>query len=95
MDDKKLLESVKQYLAITWSEEDSNIINLINEGKDYLKDTIGSYIDFNDNSVISLLKDYCRYVRNYSKEYFETNFLKDIIKLQIKYANSKIETSHV
>lgn len=90
-----MLEEVKQYLAITWDEEvtDFNVQNSIEEGKSYLEEIVGSSINFEiDKSARGLLKDYCRYVRNYSLEYFETNFRSNLIRLQFKYVNEKRKT---
>lgn len=86
-ENKKLLEEVKSYLKITWNEEDEDIANLIKEGEQHLSEKIGA-VDFSkDLSAKRLLKEYCRYVRNYSKEYFEQNFINDIVFLQLKYAS--------
>lgn len=85
-----MLEEVKSYLAITWDDDitNSNIQNSINEGKDYLQRIVGSPINFDtDKTARALLKDYCRYVRNYSLEYFETNFRSALIRLQLDYAD--------
>ena len=92
--DIKLLEQVKDYLHVTWEEENNNIYNTILEGKQYLSEKIGTVIDFKTDLVaLGLLKDYVRYVRNYSKEYFEQNFLNDIQSLQLKYAISESDFS--
>lgn len=88
----KLLDEVKSHLNITWHEEDEEIYNLIIEGTQHLSEKVGAEIDFSkDFSAKRLLKEYCRYVRNYSKEYFEQNFLDDIIFLQLKYASEDFE----
>lgn len=93
-----MLEEVKNYLAITWSDDitDSNVQRSIDEGIAYLSELVGTAIDFdNDKEARALLKDYCRYVRNYSLEYFETNFLQRILRLQIRYATSESKTSSI
>lgn len=84
-----MLDEVKRYLAITWDDTDTNdnIQDSIDEGTRYLSDLVGSEINLTtDLEAKSLLKDYCRYVRNYSLEYFETNFMNKILRLQLKYA---------
>lgn len=92
--DKKLLKEVKSHLRITWNDEDEDIIELINEAKQHLSEKTGAEIGYlNDLTARRLLKEYCRYVRNYSKEYFEQNFLDDILSLQLKYATKDYETS--
>jgi hypothetical protein len=91
-----MLEEVKNYLAITWDDEitNSNVQNSINEGMDYLQRIVGSSIDFDaDLTARALLKDYCRYVRNYSLEYFEINFRSSLIRLQLEYANKNTASS--
>lgn len=89
---KELLKEVKSYLKITWNEEDTEIENLIKEGIQHLSEKIGAEIDFSkDLSALGLLKDYCRYKRNYSIEYFEQNFLESIVFLQFKYAREDLK----
>lgn len=94
-----MLEEVKKYLAITWNDDitNTNVENSINEGKGYLQEIVGSSIDFDTDKIArALLKDYCRYVRNYSLEYFEVNFQSALIKLQLKYASAiKTESSSI
>ena len=85
-----MLEEIKKYLAITWNDDitNSNVQSSIDEGEYYLSNIVGSTINFDvDKNARSLLKDYCRYVRNYSLEYFEINFRNKILKLQLEYAN--------
>lgn len=85
--ESEFLEKVKKYLPITWNEEDENINNLIEEAKQYLSKKAGTEIDFNKDLVaLGLLKDYCRYTRNFSGEYFEQNFIEKVLDMQIKYA---------
>jgi len=87
----KLLYEVKPYIHVTWDDEDKEINDLILEAKQYLSEKVGTEINYDKDLVAKgLLKDYCRYVRNFSKEYFEKNFLNEIQNLQFKYA---IETN--
>lgn len=89
---EKLLGEVKDYLHITWGEEDETINNIILEAKQYLDEKTGTAIDYDKDLIAKgLLKDYCRYARNYSKEYFEKNFLNEIQNIQFKYAISDSE----
>mgnify|MGYP002082903014 CR=1 FL=1 len=94
-DNTKLLEKVKKYLHVTWNDEDDDLKELIEEAKQYLNEKTGTAIEYEKDLVaLGLLKDYCRYTRNYSKEYFEQNFLNEIQNLQFKYAiNEKTENS--
>lgn len=87
-----LFEEIKSYLNITWDDEDNDIYNLMLEGEQHLSEKIGAEIDYStDLTARRLLKEYCRYVRNYSKEYFEQNFIDDIVFLQLKYASEDLE----
>ena len=46
-----------------------------------------SSIDFNtDIEAKRLLKEYCRYARNYSIEAFNCNFKDDLLRFQINHA---------
>ncbi len=91
-DDTTLFKEVKSYLSITWNEEDEDIHKLIAEAKQHLSKKIGAEINYSEDlSARRLLKEYCRYVRNYSKEYFEQNFIDDIVFLQLKYASEDLE----
>lgn len=82
-----MLEELKDYLKITWDDEDGYLQNIISRGKEYLKDLTGTEIDFdNEGPAKSLLLDYCRYYYNNSVEYFLENFRNDIVRLQYKEA---------
>lgn len=83
-------EEIKRHLAITWDDETTNqtIRDYIIDGQNHLMTLCGDFsIDFNtDINAKRLLKEYCRYARNFSIEAFNHNFADDIMRLQIKYA---------
>lgn len=82
-----MLQEVKEYLKITWGDEDSYIQGIINRGKDYLKQLTGTELDFEKEGLAkSLLLDYCRYYYNNAVEYFEENFQGQIVRLQLMEA---------
>ncbi len=85
-------DEIKRYLAVTWDDDytDQQIIEYIIDGENHLKKISGdSSIDFNtDIEAKKLLKDYCRYARNYSIEAFNANFADDILRFQIHHAVS-------
>lgn len=85
-------DEIKRHLAITWDDETTNqtIRDYIIDGKNYLEQISGdSSIDFNtDIEAKRLLKEYCRYARNYSVEAFNDNFQDDILRFQINRAIS-------
>lgn len=87
-----MLEDLKEHLKITWDDEDKKLNKLIQRGKDYLNDLAGVELDFeSETSVKSLLLDYCRYSYNNATEYFEENFKRDLLRLQLKSAVSSYE----
>ena len=82
-----LLQEVKEYLKITWDDEDSTLTRMIERGKNYLEDLTGTKLNFEEEGQPkSLLLDYCRYAYNNALEYFEENFAKEILRLQLKEA---------
>ena len=79
-----MLDKVKDYLKITWTDEDTAINDLIDRGKEKLEELAGAAPDFESEGLArSLLFDYCRYAYNNASEYFEENFQKEILRLQI------------
>ena len=79
-----MLEAVKNYLKITWDDEDTNLQEIIDQGEAYLNELTGAELDYTQKGLArSLLFDYCRYVYNNASEYFEENFAKEILRLQL------------
>lgn len=82
-----MLQEVKDVLKITWNDEDVHIQGIIDRGKDNLNDLTGVELDFGiNNQAKSLLLDYCRYAYNNALEYFEENFQREILRLQLREA---------
>ena len=82
-----MLQEVKEYLKITWEDEDSYIQGIINRGKDYLNNLTGTELDFEvEGQPKALLLDYCRYAYNNALEYFEENFHKELRRLILQEA---------
>ncbi|HOB89659.1 MAG TPA: head-tail connector protein [Bacillota bacterium] len=81
----RVLQAVKDYLKITWNDEDAHIQGIINRGQAYLNDLTGAELDFEaDGPPKTLLLDYCRYVYNNASEYFEENFARELLRLQLQ-----------
>ncbi len=79
-----MLEKVKDYLKITWDDEDSQLNSLVDRGKKYLEGLTGVILGFEDDSLEQgLLLDYCRYAYNNATEYFQENYSSDILRLQL------------
>ncbi len=80
-----MLQAVKDCLKITWDDEDVNLLNLVDRGKTVLNDLTGTELDFEvESPARALLFDYVRYAYNNATEYFEENFGKEILRLQLK-----------
>lgn len=82
-----MLDNVKNYLRITWDDEDAEIVSLIERGKKYLCRHTGTSLDFEDDDLPKqLLLDYCRYARNNALEFFQGNFAQDLLTLSLQEA---------
>ena len=81
----KLLPEVKDELKITWEDEDSSLKRMIQLAKGNLDDLIGATLNLEESTPAKqLFLDYCRYDYNKALEYFEDNFSKEILRLQLK-----------
>lgn len=79
-----LLQQVKDYLKITWDSEDTELNSIIKRGKATLNSLTGTTIDFEEEGLSqALLLDYCRYSYNNGLEYFQDNFAKELLHLQL------------
>ncbi|MDK7481269.1 hypothetical protein OWP19_25235 [Bacillus cereus] len=77
-----LLDEVKEALAITWNEEDSNIIKLIDRSVYYINDLVGVELDLKVNlSARELVINRIRYEYNNALDQFETNFEQPLSRL--------------
>lgn len=82
-----LLDEVKEALAITWNEEDSNIIKLINRSVYYINDLVGVELDLKVNlSARELVVNRIRYEYNNALDQFETNFEQPLSRLILHVA---------
>lgn len=82
-----MLEDVKDYLRITWPDEDAKLTKMIARGKTFLNSLVGLEMTYNDASQEkTLLLDYCRYAYNNATEYFEENYHSEILRLQLMKA---------
>ncbi len=87
-----MLNKVKNYLKITWDDEDTAITDLITRGKKKLEGLAGAELDFDTEGLArALLFDYCRYAYNNASDYFEENFQREILRLQLKTGVSLLE----
>ncbi len=82
-----LLTEVKERLRILDDNEDTMLSNIVEQGKEELNSLTGTELDFEEKGPArSLLLEYCRYIYNQAAEYFEENFHKEILRLQLMVA---------
>ena len=80
-----ILDELKSYLKVTWSEDDVLFESIIQRGQSYLNDIAGVALDYEtDQFAKQLLLDYGLYAYNQSLELFEVNFKRDLLKLSIR-----------
>lgn len=82
-----MLQVLKDYLKITWDDEDSNLLNIIDRAKSVLNALMGVELDYDmSGPAQDLLLNRCRYDYNNALEYFEQNFRDAILRLQLQVA---------
>ncbi len=81
-----MLDTLKEYLRITWSEEDDKLQDILDRGENRLNELVGKKISYKKGIAQDLLLDYCRYIYNNASEYFEENFESEILRLQLLVA---------
>ncbi|MBS4171939.1 hypothetical protein [Bacillus sp. FJAT-49736] len=80
-----MLEKLKNYLRVTWDDENEDLDQILKRGKDYLNEIAGVELDFEKDSLaIQLLLDFGRYVYNNSFELFEANFESQLLRLSLR-----------
>lgn len=78
------LDSIKKHLKITCNYEDSEIKDMIEDGKTVINSICGSS-DFSvGGEAYTVLKAYCRYGRSGSTAMFEENYKRQLLRLQIQ-----------
>lgn len=92
-----LLEDVKNYLDITWDDEatEKKLTGIIERGMKYINSVAGEELDYSkEEKPKELLLDYCRYVRSNALESFQTNYLHELLSLQIQQEVARYETEN-
>jgi len=88
-----LLELVKEELRITWDDEDTRLISMIERAKASLNKLMGIELDYEKpGPAQDLLLARCRYDYNNALEYFEQNFARKIFRLQLQVAAEEVST---
>lgn len=81
-----LLAAVRNYLDITWDDPagDQKLSGIIARGMKYIDGIAGTGLDYMvEDKPKELLLDYCRYARSNALEEFQTNYLPELLSLQI------------
>lgn len=81
-----LLDAVKNYLDITWEDAsgDTKLTGIIARGMKYLDAIVGTSLDYTiEDKPRELLFDYVRYVRSSALDEFQSNYLPELLSLQI------------
>lgn len=83
-----LLPYLKAELKITWTDEDTDLVRLLERGKSVINRLIGSdSIDYTtkESEERGLLFDYVRYSRNNAAEYWIENHRDQITSLSLMH----------
>jgi hypothetical protein len=76
-----------RYKLATGTSQDTNLESIILRGKARLNGLAGVTLDFESEGLPQdLLLEYCRYDYNNALEYFEENFAKEILRMQLESA---------
>ena len=81
-----LLDAIKNYLDITWpdADTDTKLTGIIARGMKYLDATAGTELDYSEeDKPRELLYEYVRYARSNALDEFQTNYLHELLSLQI------------
>lgn len=81
-----LLNAAKNYLDITWEDADTDtkLTGILERGIAYLNRIAGVEQDYTvEGDAKALLFDYARYVRSNALDEFLTNYLPELLALQM------------
>lgn len=81
-----LLNAAKNYLDITWQDADTDtkLTGILERGIAYLNRIAGVEQDYTaEGDAKALLFDYARYVRSNALDEFLTNYLSELLALQM------------
>lgn len=83
-EERSELERIKAHLRVTWSSQDDDIQDIIEDGKAFINAKCGQS-DFEDYGLArTLLRAYCRYEWSGTVALFEENYKRQLLSLQIE-----------
>lgn len=94
----ELLTAVKNYLDVTWADTalDDKLTGIISRGIKFIDRHAGSTLDYSiEDNPRALLMDYCRYALSNSLDEFGTNYLPEIMALEITESAKAYEATIV
>ena len=92
----ELLAAVRNYLDVTWvdADTDTKLTGIISRGIKFIDRHAGSTLDYSiEDNPRALLFDYCRYSWSNALEEFSTNYLPEILALEITESVKAYEAS--
>jgi len=93
-----LIADVKNYLDVTWTdtETDKKISGIVSRGIKYIDRVAGSALDYSiEDNPRALLFDYARYAWSNALDEFSTNYLPEILALEISESVKAYEATIV
>jgi len=94
---KGLLDSVKNYLDITWNDTQTELklTGIVERGMKYIDGISGTAQDYTtEDKPKELLLDYCRYARSNALNEFQFNYKHELLALQINQGVIAYETAN-
>lgn len=94
--DMTLLADVRNYLDITWDDPqgDWKLCGMIERGKSYIDNFVGCKLDYTvEDDPRALLFDYVRYARADALDEFQTNYLHELLGLQMREEGARYAES--
>lgn len=86
---------MKDYLHITWADDDAAITGYIQRGIARLNRIAGTELDYTAEDLPrQLLFDYCRYANSQALEVFEENFRGELLDLHLKNRVTEYENQN-
>ena len=94
----KLLADVKNYLDITWADEntDAKVSGIIQRGMIFLNAKAGGELDYSaEERPKELLMEYCKYARNGILHEFKINYAPFLTDLRTKGGGAYGEATNI
>ena len=85
--DAETLKALKDYLRVSWDDDDGNISGMAYRGIAYIDSLAGQAQNYSvEGEARSLLFDYVRYAFSHASAAFTKDFAQEILHLQLTVA---------